>query len=168
MYGILQILISENSPKYPGIIYCNSTQVLHHFDFFLSMIWNARNIFSAFFSQLPSPPCSSGCRWEDSAWEWPHYTARRRSALEWILNLAWDSGVNLSHKRRSLQWGGRNRWRRPYFCLWWSWCSGWWTKCEHRRKISRGNFQRNAGWQKVKRNSKASWWKWKRRVKKLA
>ena len=35
MYHILQILVSENSPKYSGIIYCNSTQVPHHSDFFI-------------------------------------------------------------------------------------------------------------------------------------
>ena len=78
---------------------------------FFFPIWNIASTYSVFFSQLPLTPCSSGCRWEDSPWEWPYQTAQRRSTPQGILKLVWDSGGKQIRRRSSLQQHGRSRWR---------------------------------------------------------
>ena len=118
-------------------------------------VWDFVNILELFFSELLSPLCSSSCRWEDSPGGWLHCTVWRGSTPEANLRLAWDNEEWLSHRTGSLQWGGRSRWRRPCFCLWWSWCSGWWRQCEHKRRLLGGRFQIRGV-----RLSRSRYWYW--------
>lgn len=72
---------------------CISLAITCHYLFILPSK-NIVNTFPVFFAELLSPPCSLGCRWEDSAWEWLRCTAQRRPAPESILRLAWNNGEN--------------------------------------------------------------------------
>ena len=114
--------------------------------YLFSAVWNAVNLFATFFSELLLLPCSSGCRQGDSLGEWPHCTAGEKSTPVGNLRLAWDSKEKQIHRRSSLQWSGKNRLRRPSFCLQWSWCSGWWRQCGHMRRRPGVKFQKHAQW----------------------
>ena len=71
------------------------------------------------FSELFSCPCSSGCRWKDSAWGWPRCTGQRQAPLfeSHVSMWSWGRPQGRFRRTRRPPRGETHKWKMLYTSL---------------------------------------------------